>query len=64
MSKLVFQRTDSIQTTESSGERTPNSSKLNVKYNPPAHERETPLLANISEASDRTGGRNNKAELS
>lgn len=52
-SKWGFQSTDSIQTTESSEERTPNSSKLNVKYNPPKDEREKPLLANISEASDR-----------
>lgn len=64
-SKWVFQRLEGIQTTESSGERTPNSSKQNVKYNPLTDEREKPLLANISEASDsRTGGRNNKVKLS
>lgn len=50
-STSVFQRSDGTQTWESSGERTPNSSKQNVKYNPPRDGRQKALLVNISEAS-------------
>lgn len=47
----MFESPDSIQTQVSSRERSLNSSKQNVKYNPSTDEREKPLQANTPDAS-------------